>query len=187
MLPEIMRNSLPHSSFARPDEADSPPLRAQAHPAFRRGLQNRFAYGNGPGSWSHPAQAVEAGSDYRVTGINSTPSRVHLQCPTAVCFLFDTAFLWRSGYGKVTAEAYACSARFTKRMPRKIRYACPHACQGRPALATGQSHLRMVRTLVATDQGSYLRSRLRGAKFLAGGYLVPQRNSGAVWVVLGRA
>ena len=29
-------------------------------------------------------------------------------------------------------NAYACPARSAKRMPRKIRYARPHACQGRP-------------------------------------------------------
>jgi hypothetical protein len=43
---------------------------------------------------------------------------------------------------KTNAETYACSARFTKRMPRKIRYASPRTCQGRPIQGVGQRTTR---------------------------------------------
>jgi len=37
-----------------------------------------------------------------VTGeVSQAKSRNVHRSPTAVCFLFDMAFLWRSGYGKV--------------------------------------------------------------------------------------
>jgi hypothetical protein len=55
--------------------------------------------------------------------------RIHPRSPAAVCFLFNTAFSWLSGSGKTPFSQ--CPLRpDSKKVPRKIRYALPVACQG---------------------------------------------------------
>jgi hypothetical protein len=59
-----------------------------------------------------------------------THSQSENQDPTAVCFLFDTAFLPVPGEGEQPGESAAFPVPEPKRLPRKIRYAWPVACQG---------------------------------------------------------
>ena len=96
-----MPNSLPHSSFTRPWPQSCAAFRAQAHPAICRTPAKNLSPGTiqtGPGRSLGPAQALEGGSGCRSPG-TEFPSRARTHCdPTAVCFLFDTAFLWKPAF-----------------------------------------------------------------------------------------
>jgi len=80
-------------------------------------------------------RALEGTLGCRMPGTELQSRSLILTCdPAAVDFLFDTAF----SQGSKSKATQFCLCLFrpdSKRMPSKIRYARPVACQGAPRLA----------------------------------------------------
>ena len=117
-----------YSPFTRPRRAVTGAIRSTgAHPWRVPDGSQRFVSGNGPGQPFCLAQALEGGPDRRAAYCNAQLP----VSPTAVCFLFDTAFFPVSGSVQQTHPEMVLSLPgYPKDCLVKIRYARPVACQG---------------------------------------------------------
>jgi len=164
-----MQNSLSHSSFAHP-RPHSQPFRARAHPALSRWPEEiclrewswpLLAPGRDSGqTWEWTGRLLDTGNSTSVPDPHTrlSPNRRLTSCSTqrSLEALRETNQAW-----KIRPTRPRCPRPISKRMPRKIRYARPVACQGGPSL---RKHVYRVETIgFQADFGATAFSAFQGS------------------------